>query len=285
MVLGFMIALPLFGINAMELFNALSLTDNSENINVFKYFQSVSQIGLFIFPAIVFAALVSKNIKEYLQVKGNIKFLSLVISCLIMVAAIPLINWLAEMNSRMQLPGFLAGLENWMKESEDSAAKVTEAFLNVSSVSGLLANLIVIAVLAAIGEEFLFRGVLQKLFYEWSKNIHIAIFLSAFLFGVFHLQFYGLIPRVLMGALFGYLLYWSGSIWLPILAHFMNNAVAVIVDFLSRKKHFTIDIDTIGTEENALLLVSISLIMVLGMAFLFYKKEKKKDITISNEKL
>ncbi len=278
MILGFLIAMPLFGVGFLELFNALTQSANPEYATIAKYFQSVSQIGLFITPVIVFALLVSKNIKEYLQLNKGTKLLSIALSCLIMIVAIPFINWLALINSKIHLPGFLAGMESWMKESEDAAAKITEVFLNVSTIYGLLANLFVIAVLAAVGEELFFRGVLQKLFLEWTKNIHIAIFFSAFLFGAIHLQFYGLIPRVLMGALFGYLLYWSGSLWLPIMAHFTNNALAVIVDFLSRKKQLNFDIDKVGTENNAVLLSTFSLLLIFSLIFLFYRTEKRKSI-------
>jgi uncharacterized protein len=276
MFLGFIIALPLFGIGFSDLLKAFSQSADPQDISIMKYFQSVSQFGLFIIPAIVFSLLVSKNSKEYLQINQKTKILSIVFSCLIMIAAIPFINWLADLNLKMQFPASLAGLENWMKESENTAAKITEAFLNVSSILGLLGNLFVIAVLAAVGEELFFRGVLQRLFHDWTKNIHLAIFLSAFIFGVFHLQFYGLIPRVLMGTLFGYLLYWSGSLWLPIMAHFTNNALAVIVDFLSRKKQLNFDMDTIGTEDNALLLVLSSIIIVCALIYTFYKIEKRK---------
>ena len=276
MVLGFLIALPIFGISFPELLKAITQSTNPEYISIIKYFQAVSQFGLFILPVIIFALLVSRNMMDYLQINHRTKILSIVISILIMVVSIPLINWLADLNSKMQLPASLAGIENWMKESEDAAAKITEAFLNVSTIFGLLSNLFIIALLAAIGEEFFFRGILQKLFYDWTKNIHVAVFLSAILFGAFHLQFYGFIPRVLLGALFGYLLYWSGSLWLPIMAHFTNNALAVIMDFLERKKQINFDADKIGTEDNAVLLVLLSLIIVGALIFLFYRTEKTK---------
>jgi len=193
-----------------------------------------------------------------------------------MVVAIPTINWLAEMNSKMQLPSSMSGVEQWMKESEAAAAKITEVFLNVSTISGLFTNILIVALIAAVGEELFFRGVLQKLLFQWSKNIHVAIIFTAILFGAFHLQFYGFIPRVLMGVLFGYLLYWSGSIWLPILAHFTNNALAIIVDFFTRKKQIDFDVDKIGIDENAILWSSISFVLIGTLIYLFYRIEKNK---------
>src|SRR5690606_2422366 len=119
----------------------------------------------------------------------------------------------------------------WMKVQELQMEKITEKILQVTSFSGLLLNLLVIAIIPAIGEELLFRGCLQPVFHRWTKNIHIAIWITAIIFSAIHVQFYGFIPRMLMGAVFGYMLYWGRSIWLPIIAHFINNATAVIYTF------------------------------------------------------
>jgi membrane protease YdiL (CAAX protease family) len=275
MVLGFFIAMPIFGVNMIEIYKAISESANPEYMPIVKYFQAVSQLGLFIVPPVIFALLVSKKPGTYLGLSSRTRVISILLTILIMVAAIPFINFLVEINAGMQLPGFMAGLEKWMKESEEAAAKITEAFLNVSTFKGLLGNIVVVALLASIGEEFFFRGILQRLFQDWTKNIHVAVLLSAIVFGAFHLQFYGFIPRTLMGVLFGYMFYWSGSLWLPIAAHFANNAIAVITDFLSRKYQLQFDIDKIGTENNAVLLVSVSILLVSSLLFLFYRTEKQ----------
>jgi len=99
----------------------------------------------------------------------------------------------------------------------------------------MLFNIFMIAIVAAIGEELIFRGVIQKIFARWTGNIHLAIIITGFLFSLIHLQFYGFFPRWLLGVMFGYLMVWSGTLWLPIFAHFVNNAVAVLVSYLIHK--------------------------------------------------
>jgi len=128
----------------------------------------------------------------------------------------------------------------------------TLKLVNVHSISDLLFNFLLIAVIAGLGEELFFRGILQKIFSEW-RNAVLAIWLAAFVFSAIHLQFYGFFPRMLLGAFFGYLLYWSGNLWLPILAHTINNGLAVIFYYLKFNGYQVVDIDTIGTNETVYL--------------------------------
>ena len=104
------------------------------------------------------------------------------------------------------------GIEKWMKDAEESAAEITKAFLDVKTIPGLVFNVFMIAFLPAVGEELLFRGIIQRIFTDMTKSHHWGIWISAILFSAMHFQFYGFVPRVLLGALFGYLLVWSGSI-------------------------------------------------------------------------
>ena len=140
----------------------------------------------------------------------------------------PVINLLGLLNKQMELPAFMAPIEEWMRAQETLAEQLTTILLSSDSVWVILANLIVIAVTAGITEEFLFRGALQRVIGKWTSNPHTIIWIAAILFSAFHLQFYGFLPRMILGAYFGYLLYWSKSIWIPVFAHFVNNAFAVI---------------------------------------------------------
>src|SRR5690606_9694418 len=109
------------------------------------------------------------------------------------------------------------------------------------SYSALAINLLMIAIIPAIGEELLFRGGIQNIFYKWFKNPHIAIWAAAILFSAIHVQFYGFIPRMLLWALFGYLLVWGKSIWYPIIGHFINNGSAVVTAFIYQQQGKSID--------------------------------------------
>ena len=131
-----------------------------------------------------------------------------------------IIDW----NQSWQLPDILSELEKWIKEKEDLAAHITEQFMTMPTVWDFLTTLAVVAIIASIGEEFLFRGLLQPQLQNLFGNPHAGIWMAALLFSFFHLQFYGFVPRLLLGALFGYLYVFSGKLWVPIFAHFVNNA-------------------------------------------------------------
>jgi hypothetical protein len=137
-----------------------------------------------------------------------------------------------------------------------------------------------IAILPAFAEEILFRGVLANLFKDWTKNVHVAVFLSSFIFAAIHMQFYGFLPRFLLGMALGYLFFWSGSLWLPVAAHFTNNFLSVIVEFLFRKGITSTNADNFGTN-NAAWLTAISIVGVTALLYYIYKltnKQKTEDV-------
>jgi membrane protease YdiL (CAAX protease family) len=153
--------------------------------------------------------------------------------CAIILASGPVIEWFSIVNQHLVLPTWLDSLEDWMRNSENQANDITRAFLSSKGPDGLLGNLFIVAFLPAIGEELLFRGLLQQLIRKMTGSSHMGIWITAAVFSALHLQFFGFLPRLLLGALFGYLLEWTGSLWLPIIAHFINNATGVLVFFFT----------------------------------------------------
>ena len=145
------------------------------------------------------------------------------LSICFMVSISPLTEW----NMNIVFPD--AKFESWARKSEDGLRAFMEYITHFESFGHFVLAFFVIAILAAIGEELLFRGLLQNVLDRLFKNAHIAIWISAILFGIVHMQFYGVIPRVLLGVLFGYLYFWSGNLAIPIIAHFINNAFAITV--------------------------------------------------------
>ncbi len=165
------------------------------------------------------------------------------------VAALPLISMLAEWNKGMELPSFLASVEEIMRQMEESALAMTEKFLNTSSFGMMIVNLFVMALLPAVCEEMMFRGWLQRVLGN-RLNYHVAIWVSAFIFSAIHFQFYGFVPRMIIGAALGYLYCYTGSLWASIIAHFTNNAAAVITAFLAYNGYTSINFDLIGTRDT-----------------------------------
>jgi membrane protease YdiL (CAAX protease family) len=275
--LGILLAIPIFGGNVLQSLSKLANSTSPDIIAIGKYMQIISQIGMFVIPSLIFAFLANRSVGGYFKLKVKPKTITILLSIILTIVGIPLINKMVEINSFLHLPAFMSGIEDWMKASEKDAGKMTELFLNVNTTSGLLLNLFMIAVIPAFGEEFLFRGIIMRIFHEWSKNIHASIIFSAMLFSAFHMQFYGFLPRMMMGVLFGYLFYWSGTLWVPIIAHFINNALAVISAYFTFIGTANMKaMDNVGTGSSGIMMDLISLILVTGIILLIYIVEKNK---------
>jgi membrane protease YdiL (CAAX protease family) len=263
-VAGTLIAIPLFHVNLFRDVTLLSDFDNPDSIALLKFFQILQSAGLFIFPALLAGFLFENNTFGYGGLKKFPKPVVFLLVTGIMFASLPMINWLSSVNEMMRLPTALGGLEQWMKDTEEEAGKITEAFLDVSTAGGFLVNLLMIAIIPAIGEELFFRGVLQRLLGEWFKNRHVAIFLTAFIFGAIHMQFYGLLPRVMLGLMFGYFYVWTDSLWVPVLAHFLNNGAAVVVSFMAGRGLIKTSYEDFGSTDNVFLITG-SILFTLSL--------------------
>jgi membrane protease YdiL (CAAX protease family) len=236
---------------------------NAQNVGSFKWLQSWSSIGVFILPSILFVYLTEMKFVISKSFSRN----QLAISICAMLFCIPIINYLALWNEAIHLPQFLSGIEDWMRASEAKSAIIMEYFLRMDTYGDLFINLFVIALIPAVGEEFLFRGVIQRGLTKWKNNPHFGIWISAFLFSALHMQFLGFVPRFLIGGFFGYLFLWSGSIWLPVIAHFINNALAVVLIFTASRNVGTNQLESLGaTSEDGTLV----LMCCFALAMLLY---------------
>jgi len=275
MVGAMLIAIPFVGLNSiLELSNVSNLS-NPESIAFLKYFQTMQAFGLFVVPPLILAYLFQGNIREYLYLKRSADPSTLLLVVVLMLAVAPLINFLGALNSQMSLPDWMSGIERWMRNSEENAAMLTEAFLNVETLWGLAFNLFMIALLPAIGEELLFRGIIQKIFTRMTHSNHWGIWISAILFSAMHMQFFGFVPRMLLGALFGYLLVWSGSMWFAILGHFINNALAVIVLHLAHNGAINPAIEEYGSTSDSYYATLLSLVIT---AVLLWQIKKQNPL-------
>lgn len=282
MVLSLAVAIPLFGFNSMLSLSDVSQLNNPETLIILKFFQVVQAIGVFIIPPLVLGYLFYGNIADYLHLNKSFTFTTLFLVIVIMFFASPFINFTGELNSNMHLPEWMSGIENWMRDSEDKAAKLTEAFLKVDSLWGLYFNIFMIAVLPAIGEELLFRGLIQRIFTRMTRNNHWGIWISAILFSALHMQFYGFIPRMLLGVLFGYLLVWSGSMWLPIAAHFINNGFAVVAMYMIDKEMMNPQVETFGADADTYVYTILSIVFVSIFLYLYRKQNTGNILSAEN---
>jgi len=274
-LLAIVVAIPFFGMAGLMSGLTPAGMETAEGMVFLKYFQVVQSIGLFVVSPLILGWLYHGNFIEYLQLNRTTNFTSYLYAGLSILVLIPLINYIGEINSQMKLPTSLAGLENWMRTMEETTKVLTDKFMKVEGLSGLLFNIFMIAVLPALGEELMFRGVFQRIFTNMTKNYHWGIWIAAIIFSGFHVQFYGFIPRLLLGAMFGYLLVWTGTIWAPILAHFVNNTMGVVGYYLIDKGFISNDIEQWGMGKEQFPLVLFSLVATGLLLFLIYRNSLK----------
>jgi len=268
---GILLAMPLFGISLMDTVDLLNNLEDPKVVPLLMFLQVVQSVGIFLMPPLLAGLLFEGNTFRYLRLDRPAGVHFYLYTLLILVVSTPLLQALITLNEQMDLPAFMQEVESWMKNSEEQATRLTEAFLQGTSWNALLVNLLVVAVLPGIGEELMFRGLLQRLLAEWFRNIHVAIWVAALLFGAMHLQFYGLLPRLLLGALLGYLFYWSGSLWIPVFAHFLNNAFTVVMSWMANRNLIGPEWEELGSTGNFYVLLG-STILMAGLIFLFYRK-------------
>ncbi len=272
------LTIPFFHFSTQQALAILSGNIDEKNVALLRYLQITQSVGLFLIPPFIISYFVYSKDKNYLKLKTLPRYSSVVLVIITIIIAIPAINFLADLNSRLTLPHFLNGMETKMQEMENNAQQLMSDFLQGTTYRNLFSNLLMIAIIPAIGEELLFRGVFQQLFSEWTKNVHIGIILAAALFSAAHLQFYGFVPRFLLGVFFGYLLVWGRTIWLPITAHFVNNATAVIYYFYYLRGVVHQDIDTYGTSRDSVNVLIISTLFLIIMIAVIRQYEKSNHL-------
>ena len=152
-------------------------------------------------------------------------------------------SFFVEWNMNVEFPAFLNGFENWASVKEEKRQMVTEFITSFGSSGQFFVAIIIMVIIASVGEEYLFRGIIQNKLTQYLKNPHIAIWLAAIIFSVIHFQFFGFVPRMFFGVVFGYLYYWSANLWIPIIAHIINNGFMLTMLYMYQKGLTGFDID------------------------------------------
>jgi len=261
----------IFGFSLPEIASFPSNPNQSGALMVLRLSQILSACGLFLFPPIVLCYLRSIPLSIGLFTKQKPLFALFILAMVLMWIQLPLINLLATFNNMLVFSESLKPLGEWMRIQEDQAAKLTEAFLLMPNPSDLVISLILMALIPALGEEFLFRSTLQPLFTKWTNRPVLAIWITAFVFSFIHFQFFGFLPRFFMGAFLGYLFYWSGSVWYSIAAHFANNGLAVFVYYLKQHQMINFTTDDLGSGSYSQIQIALSLCLIVLGLFLFKK--------------
>ena len=239
----------------------------------------IQDILVFILPAVATAMLCTRLPARLLGLDVLVKPKQAVIAVLVLLCSIPIMNVIVEWNKSIHLPESLSQLETVFRNMEESAQAVVDSLMSGASVGSLIVSILIVGVLAGLSEELFFRGGMQRIFMCTKMNPHAAIWSVALIFSVFHFQFFGFVPRLLLGAYFGYLLWWSKSVWLPIIVHVINNSLVVYFTWSNVNKPGGLNPDTIGTDltvTSDILLLCISTPLTVGLLILLFKTCKNK---------
>lgn len=246
----------------------LTVLSNPDMLPIVKLFQALQTVGLFLFPGIVWAWFYTKPIKKSFMLGKFIRAEMVLFLFLLVLVAVPMINWLAELNGQIVFPDGLKSLEYSFRSNEARAESFMFALLKTDSVFVLFVNLFVVAVLPAVAEEVFFRGVLQNEIERSMRHSVWAVLITAFIFSAFHFQFFTFLPRFILGIILGLVYVWSRNLWMPIVFHFFNNAMTVIAWFWFSPEIINENIDTLGTYNNMWMLALLSTLVV--SLFLYY---------------
>jgi len=257
---------------------------NAGNMPAIKFVQIVYSFSAFLIPPFIFAYMLGKRPLDYLSLNRKSYLNLALLAILIFLTAMSFINYISELNQHIDIPNFIGGsfsfhiagkefyckgIEQWMKDTESQLGGFTDALLKMPGLKSLAVNMLMLAFLPAMGEELLFRGTIQKLIAEKSGKVHLAVWLTAVIFSAIHMQFYGFIPRMLLGAMLGYLLVWSGNIWYPILGHFTNNGIAVLLTYFSQHGYIDENVENVGAGNSPIVYAIVSLALTALILYLF----------------
>jgi len=271
-LLGILFLLPEYGPGIIE---KIANPDYSDPVfvNHLKFLQILNMAGGLLLPALVFVLITETRPAEYLNIYPRKFWLPGILAALFILVAQPVIGLSNELNSYLRLPEVLSRIEEWMFNTEKQAMELTGAFLMTTSYTGLMINIFMVAILPAVSEEILFRGVLAQIFREMTKSVHWAVFMSSMLFAAIHIQFYGFLPRFLLGMAFGYFFFITRNLWVPVIAHFINNLFAVIVAFLEERKWIGTDTDEFNFSSHPFI-TSISIAATALLLYLLLRKQR-----------
>ena len=223
---------------------------------------------IFILPAVATAVMVTRQPADLMGMRGKTPLLPLLIAASVLVAGIPAMNEVIWPNNNLPLPDDLYAA---IKNMEDSAASMVQALQGPHDVPNLIVAVLIMGVLTGLAEELFFRGALQRIMITGGVNPHLAIWLAAAVFSIMHLPFLGFVPRLLLGAFFGYSFYWTRSIWVAVALHALNNTIYIVGQYVANGGTSTVD--DIGSN-NDFLFVGISVALVITGMMVMHRISK-----------
>lgn len=234
--------------------------------------QVLNQVLGFLMPAVIYVMLVQEKPLNYLGL-NKIPAWSL-LGIVAMFTIIPFLSWVTDWNDGIVFPESMRAIEEQLRNTQEKSEEIIKTFISQGS---LFSSLLIIAALAAVSEEILFRSVIQKALIKLCKNAHVAIIVTALVFSAFHMDFFGFFPRFTLGIMLGYMFWLSGSIFPSMLMHFVNNATIVMLYYLNTRGFIDIDVEHFGSTDNVLVIL-LSLITTVAIFITCNRFSKRQDL-------
>ena len=274
LILGTLLA-KFTGISLMSMAVADWSQPDPQLLTMMRGMLLIQFLGLFVIPSLLFAYFSDPEPMEYigLKHKGTANYWLLGIAALLL--AIPLVQYTGELNRQVN---FGPGMQTWLQSMEDQAAQQIKFLLGNNTVSDLLLNIVFIALFAGVGEELFFRGVLQRIFIKAFKNPWAGIIVTALVFSAFHMQFFGFVPRFLLGIVLGALYWYSGSLWPAMAAHFVYDAFFITLAYFYPQM---IESDELPFLNQTVLIVT-ALVSAAIVALLVWMMKKQTTVTYNS---
>ncbi len=278
-LLTFMLLL-VFGIVFSSVLGVFVAMINGGEIFSFKnlrIIQVLNQVVGFMMPAVVYAILVKEKPFNFLGFHKMPAWSLLGIVA--MFTIIPFLGTVTDWNDSIVFPESMRAIEEQMRATQQKSEEIIEMFISQGS---LFSSLLIIAALAAVSEELLFRSVIQRWLMKLFKNVHVAIIVTAIVFSAFHMDFFGFFPRLFLGVMLGYMFWMTGSIFPSMLMHFVNNATIVMLHYLNTRGFIDIDVDHFCSTDNVLVII-LSLIMTVAIFIICNRFSKRQDSFIGQD--
>ena len=278
-LLTFMLLL-VFGIVFSSVLGVFVAMINGGEIFSFKnlrIIQVLNQVVGFMMPAVVYAILVKEKPFNFLGF-NKMPAWSL-LGIVAMFTIIPFLGTVTDWNDSIVFPESMRAIEEQMRATQQKSEEIIEMFISQGS---LFSSLLIIAALAAVSEELLFRSVIQRWLMKLFKNVHVAIIVTAIVFSAFHMDFFGFFPRLFLGVMLGYMFWMTGSIFPSMLMHFVNNATIVMLHYLNTRGFIDIDVDHFCSTDNVLVII-LSLIMTVAIFIICNRFSKRQDSFIGQD--
>ena len=259
-LVGAVICQLVYGISFFSSSNQVFDPSNSQMMDAMKTMQLFNAIGTFVIPPLVFLHLRGQSFSNYLKLEKSLSGIIVAKVFVLAIAMIPLANYLGSINETIPFPEFL----NFLKVAEEQTLLLTQQFLIMDSIWDLGIMILIMGVIAAVGEELLFRGILQNLFQNWSKSKHLAVWLTALLFSVIHMQYHAVLPRFFLGAFIGYVYLYSGNLRSAIYLHFFYNTSLVVLAFLIQHEYVYSTLESFGTASISIAISAVILLFIIS---------------------